>query len=63
MTYKNKNTGNQEKITKEEIQAIKALKSNNDILLTKIGPSDLCSFKDLIFMKYTYGSIEMDLYV
>ena len=26
----------------------------------KIGPLDLCWFKDLIFMKYSYGSIEMD---
>ena len=26
----------------------------------KTGPSDLCWFKDLILMKYTYGSIEMD---
>ena len=30
------------------------------IQIIKIGLSDLCWFKDLILMKYNYGSIEMD---
>ena len=42
------------------IKTLLTAPKDKDNKLQKLGLSDLCWFKDLILMKYTYGSIEMD---